>query len=190
MKLIVGLGNPDEKYKKTRHNIGFRILNELVTIGQYNKLEFKEDKKFFGQYTKKQEFILLKPMTYMNRSGQSVLAIKQYYNIESENILVVHDDMDLGFGQIKMQKEKSAAGHNGVDSIINSLGSNNFWRLRIGINNDLKEKIPGDKFVIYNFSSEEEKKFPQIIDYSLDLIIEFIEKKHDKLTNKNFKIPV
>ncbi|MDP2695764.1 MAG: aminoacyl-tRNA hydrolase [bacterium] len=190
MKLIIGLGNPDKKYETTRHNIGFRVIDELVNTKQYQDLVLKDYKKFFGQYAKNNKIILLKPMTYMNNSGQSVQAVVNYYDIDLGNVLIIHDDMDLDFGQIKIQKNKSAAGHNGVDSIINSINSNDFWRLRIGINNELKKRIPGDKFVVSNFTAEEEKQIGKIIEPALDFIIEFINSETNELTNKNFQIPV
>jgi len=190
MKLIIGLGNPEKKYDNTRHNIGFRVIDELVNTKQFQNLALKDYKKFSGQYAKNNEIILLKPMTYMNNSGQSVQAVISYFDIDLDNVLIIHDDMDLNFGQIKIQKNKSAAGHNGVDSIINSLNSNEFWRLRIGISNELKEKMPGDKFVVSNFTAKEKNAINKIIEPALDFIIEFINTKTNELTNKNIQIPV
>ncbi len=190
MKLLIGLGNPDKKYEKTRHNIGWRIIDKLIKSEKYKNLEIKEEKKFFGKYCKTSKIILLKPTTYMNNSGQSVLAVKQYFKIQLENILVIHDDLDLDLGQIKIQKNKSAAGHNGVNSIINSIGSNGFWRLRIGINSEHKNNIPSDKFVISNFTTEENTLINKIIDSSVEIILEFINQNNSEFTNKNIKIPV
>jgi len=190
MKLIIGLGNPEKKYDNTRHNVGFRVIDELVSLKQYQDLILKDHKKFSGQYAKNNELILLKPMTYMNNSGQSAQTVINYFGIDLDNVLIIHDDMDLNLGQIKIQKNKSAAGHNGVDSIINYINSNEFWRLRIGIGNEFKKKMPGDKFVISNFTAEENKTINKIIGPALSLVIEFINSKTDELTNKNFQIPV
>jgi len=190
MKLIVGLGNPDKKYENTRHNIGFRCLDAMIEIEQFRDLTFKPDQRFFGHMAKNQSVILLKPMTYMNKSGQSVQAVRHYFKINLSDILLVHDDMDLEFGQLKLQFAKSAAGHNGVDSVINHIGSKEFWRLRLGINNEIKSKMAGDKFVISSFSPEEEKKIKGILETSLDFMIEFINAKKSELTNKNYQIPV
>lgn len=155
MKLIVGLGNPGKEYINTRHNIGFKILDTFNGFPDY-QLSFNKEKKFHGEIAKNQNIILLKPTTFMNNSGEAVRAVTDYFKIKSEDILIIHDDLDINFGNIKIQQGRSAAGHNGVSSIISHLGYNNFWRLRFGVTGESRGQIPGDKYVLSRFSSKEE----------------------------------
>ena len=134
-ELIVGLGNPEPKYDNTRHNIGFAALDELAKIWQ---MPLKENKRFQGFFAEGsapggKKVRLLKPLTYMNRSGQSVRAVTDWYKISAQSVLVVYDDMDLPVGRLRMRLTGSAGGHNGMKSIISHLGSKDFPRLRIGI---------------------------------------------------------
>lgn len=156
MKLIVGLGNPDSKYDQTRHNIGFQIIDSFA-----NELEFpvfKEDAKFKGFITDKEmnneKVFLLKPLTYMNLSGQSVSAIINYYRISLNNVLVIHDDFDLKLGEIRLRQSATGKStHNGLRSIVEYLGSPAFYRLRFGIGNT--SILAKDVFVLQKFDEEE-----------------------------------
>lgn len=134
-ELIVGLGNPEPKYDNTRHNIGFNAVDELARIWQ---LELKENKRFQGSFAEGvapggKKIRLLKPLTYMNRSGQSVRAVTDWYKLKPQSVLVIYDDMDLPVGRLRIRFTGSAGGHNGMKSIISHLGSKDFPRLRIGI---------------------------------------------------------
>ena len=134
-ELIVGLGNPEPKYDKTRHNIGFDAVDELAKVWQ---LDLKENKRFQGLFAEGvaaggKKIRLLKPLTYMNRSGQSVRAVTDWYKLKPQSVLVVYDDMDLPVGRLRIRFTGSAGGHNGMKSIISHLGSKDFPRLRIGI---------------------------------------------------------
>jgi len=135
MLLIVGLGNPGLKYRKTRHNLGSKVLDEFRKENDFPK--FKFEKKFQADINKglinNQEVILAKPRTFMNSSGRAVKALANYYKIPTENITVVHDDIDIPLGEIKLSQNRGAAGHKGVESIIQELGTQNFTRLRLGI---------------------------------------------------------
>ena len=145
IKLFVGLGNPGENYKKTRHNAGFWWID---FIAKNHRLTLKKSSKFIGsfaKYDKESDYYFLKPNTFMNDSGLSILALSKYYKIEPEEILVVHDELDIEPGNIKLKLGGGHGGHNGLKSIISSLQSNNFWRLRIGIGH------PGDKSLVTNF---------------------------------------
>jgi PTH1 family peptidyl-tRNA hydrolase len=145
IKLFVGLGNPGENYKKTRHNAGFWWID---FIAKNHRLTLKKSSKFIGsfaKYDKESDYYFLKPNTFMNDSGLSILALSKYYKIEPEEILVVHDELDIEPGNIKLKLGGGHGGHNGLKSIISSLRSNNFWRLRIGIGH------PGDKSLVTNF---------------------------------------
>ena len=153
MILIVGLGNPEKKYAKTRHNIGFRVIVALK-----DSFDHARDK----------EIILLKPDTFMNNSGRTVKSLTTKYKILTTDIVVVHDDVDLPFGIIRESKNSSSAGHKGVQSIIDELGTQNFTRIRIGINPGHKVDI--EKFVLKNFTKTEEKQLKEIIKKAVEQI--------------------
>ena len=147
MKLIVGLGNPEKKYDNTRHNIGFMVLDNYL-----GKVDYKS--KFNGLYYEKninnEKVIFLKPQTYMNNSGLSVFEFVNFYKISLKDILIIQDDLDLDIGMIKFKFNSSSGGHNGIKSIINCLGSQEFSRLKIGINNEYKKDTID--FVLSKFS--------------------------------------
>lgn len=134
IKLLVGLGNPGQKYTKTRHNAGFLLLDELA---KERVLSFSRQVRFFGDLaeinTGLEKLYLLKPGTFMNRSGQSVSAVMKYYKIKPEEILVVHDELDFDVGVVKLKSGGGHGGHNGLRDIIASLGVKGFNRLRVGI---------------------------------------------------------
>ncbi|MDY0272036.1 MAG: aminoacyl-tRNA hydrolase [Advenella sp.] len=134
IRLIVGLGNPGGQYEATRHNAGFWLADH---IADDLNASFKPESAFFGQVAKAKyqgtNVFLLKPATYMNRSGQAVSALARFYKIEPEEILVLHDELDLPPGQVKLKKGGGHAGHNGLRDIQSALGGPNFWRLRLGI---------------------------------------------------------
>lgn len=176
MKLIVGLGNPGKEYEKTRHNIGFRVLDQLVS-------DWKGMKKFKGQIAKTGKIIYLKPQTYMNNSGDSVLAVKQFYKIKPKDIIVIYDDIALPLGKLRIRGNGSAGGHKGVDSIIKKLKSQSFIRLRIGIANNRSDKIPSEKFVLQKFSANEEKKLKKIIQQSSEAVEMILKEGVSKAMN-------
>ena len=155
MKLIAGLGNPDDKYKFTRHNAGFMVLDYLSYQWGF---DFKFESKFNAQIAKinhnGEPVILVKPYTYMNLSGNAIQPVMQFYKIPKENLLVIYDDIDIHLGQMRFRAKGSAGGHNGIKSIINVLGSDNkFDRLKIGIGP--QPPIPSEAFVLQNFSDEQ-----------------------------------
>ena len=167
IKVIIGLGNPDEKYSLTRHNAGFLAINQFRE--QFIKdgsdfSEWKFSKKFNAEISKgeteNKKIILVKPQTFMNKSGDAVKALINFYKIKIENILIIHDDIDLPLKTSKIQKDKSSAGNRGFQSIIIELNSKNFTRLRIGINPAIEDgisklKIPTEKFALEKFKKEE-----------------------------------
>jgi len=177
-KLIIGLGNPGTIYKNTRHNVGFMVLDKLQKK-QADFSNWKDDKKNQSKISKAkingQTIILAKPQTFMNKSGQAVSKMVEYYKIDLENLLVIHDDIDILLGKFKMQREKSSAGHKGIESIINQLGSKDFWRLRIGIARPERKKMGNvTDFVLRNFTILEKKKFKKMIEKAIDEIQSFI----------------
>jgi len=175
MKLIIGLGNPTKKYKNTRHNIGFMVIDQLAADQSWvmnKKIEAALSEKEINGAT----VLLLKPQTFMNNSGAAVLKICKKENIKPANIIIINDDKDLNFGDIRVKLGASSAGHKGVQSIIERLGTKDFYRVRIGIKNPLLDKIGTEKFVLQNFNPEEKKLLPQIIDHAITKIIEIIKK--------------
>lgn len=169
IKLIVGLGNPEEQYKNTRHNLGFLVIDKLR-----EKLELpdlKEEKKFNSMISSQDKLILAQPLTYMNNSGQAVQAIANFYKITPEEILVIQDDLDLPLGEIRQKSESSAGGHNGIQSIIDQLGSNKFHRIKIGITTpDRSPQMDSADYVLQNFSSEEMATIKKSIDEAVSLV--------------------
>jgi len=173
MKLIIGLGNPGKKYEKTRHNFGFLVIDKLakkICIDEW-KIKMQFNANITQGNFNDEKIILAKPQTFMNNSGLAVKSIANYYKIDNQGILIIHDDIDLKLGDIKIQKNRGSAGHNGVESIINHLKTKDFIRIRIGIKQtDQETNIEVEKFVIQNFSKNEEKKINQIIKKAVDLI--------------------
>ncbi|MDG5789983.1 aminoacyl-tRNA hydrolase [Evansella sp. AB-P1] len=157
MKLVVGLGNPGNKFDQTRHNIGFEVIDKCL-----DQLSIDLDQsKFKGIYGYKKvgdvKLYLLKPMTYMNLSGESIIPLMKYYKIEKENLLVVYDDLDLPPGTIRLRQKGSHGGHNGIKSIISHLGSDQFNRIRVGIGRPSQGQ-PVPDYVLGKFN-ENERKF-------------------------------
>jgi peptidyl-tRNA hydrolase, PTH1 family len=172
MKLIVGLGNPGDKYKNNRHNAGFLAVDFIL---KYNDKfieakpshDFKSEMQILGNG--QDRVIFMKPQTYMNDSGQALKVICNFYKMDlAKDLLVVHDEVDLPFGTIRKTEDSSSAGHNGIKSIIENIGTQNFQRLRIGVETRAsREEMPTDAFVLQDFSEEELKKlndaiFPQV----------------------------
>ena len=179
MKLIVGLGNKGKEYTNTRHNIGFMVIDEYL-----KKYDLKlSEKKFKGEYflDKRTNTIFLKPLTYMNLSGEAVLALRNYYKIDNEDILIIYDDLDLELGKIRLRPKGSCGGHNGMRNIISLLGSEKIKRLRIGISNN-KE---GASYVLGKFSKNELEVLDATFTKAVAIIDDFL-KDNDmiKLMNK------
>jgi|WetSurMetagenome_2_1015567.scaffolds.fasta_scaffold232056_3 peptidyl-tRNA hydrolase, PTH1 family len=170
MKLIVGLGNYGPEYEKTRHNYGFMVVDELAR--KHNFPDFKLDKEHRSLISMENNIVLAKPQTYMNNSGQAVKSIASYYKIKPEDILVVHDDADINIGEIKEAEGRGSAGHNGVQSIIDELKTNEFKRLRLGINSEdpsFKDK-PLEDVVLKNFSNDEYPIIENCIKQAVEII--------------------
>lgn len=172
MKLIVGLGNPGEKYVKNRHNVGFQFLDYLVQKLEVPSTEntFKTDKRLGAEILKinmdEEVIILDKPQTFMNESGKAVRKIVTSYKLQvTRDLVVVHDDLDIKIGAYKLQLGKGPKIHGGVLSIENELRDTNFWRLRIGVDNrDAENRIPGEAYVLQNFTGDEQKILKSVFD--------------------------
>lgn len=153
MKCIVGLGNPGPKYETTRHNLGF-IIVDLIADSLGVALERKGFSGLYGEtFYQGEKLFLFKPQTYMNLSGKAVREIAAYYKMDDENILVISDDLDLPQGRMKIRAKGSSGGHNGLKSIIEELGSDNFPRLKLGINHPRKEGVID--YVLGHFADDE-----------------------------------
>ena len=177
MKLIIGLGNPGEEYKKTRHNAGFLTINKIADSFKFPVSSFQS--KFNAEISEgiidDEKIILVKPLTFMNNSGQAVKAIMDYYKIDLENIIVIHDDLDILLGEYKIIKDRNSAGHKGVQSIIDYLGTKDFTRIRIGIAVENK-KTPTEKFVLERFDKDEMEVVEGVIEEITDNITNLFEK--------------
>lgn len=155
MKLIVGLGNPEDKHRNNRHNSGFLVVDALARL--LLEEEWSSVKKFQSLIIKHEGFfILVKPQTFMNNSGKAVKKLIDQYKIESSDLWVIHDDLDIALGDYKIQKGKGPKLHKGIESIEEKLGKTDFWRVRIGIENRSAENnISGETYVLQNFAEEE-----------------------------------
>jgi len=164
MKIIFGLGNPEEKYDGTRHNIGFEFLDKIREAFDFP--DFSLENKFKAEISKDKEIILAKPQTFMNLSGETVKAILDFYKLTPADIIVIHDDLDIKVGEYKMATDSRSAGHNGVQNIIDNLGTQEFKRIRIGIGEEkdgiLACRLDAHNFVLGKFSEEERKKIESI----------------------------
>lgn len=197
MKLIVGLGNPGDKYQNTRHNLGFRVVDQLGERLEVSN--WKIDKNFKAEIAEinqplssnNSKLLLAKPQTYMNNSGMAVLALDTFYKIHDTDLIVVHDDLDLPLGKIKIRLGGAAGGHHGVESVIKYLGTDKFIRVRIGIGNihalegeKGRKHFDAEKFVVDEFDPSEETKIKKIIKESVGALQIILEKGIEKAQNQ------
>ena len=178
MKLIVGLGNPGKEYEGTRHNCGFMVVDKLNTEINQNK--------FKGLYTKVkyhgEDVILLKPQTYMNLSGESVIAAMNFFKLDKEDIIVIYDDLDMPVGKLRLRKTGSAGGHNGIKNIIAHLSSQDFKRIRVGIDRHKYMKVVD--YVLSRFAKEETEAINQGIDKASDAVLDYLDHDFDYIMNR------
>ena len=179
MRLVVGLGNPGLLYKKTRHNIGFMVLD---AYSKEKGIKLKTKKDFKGEVFVGKDYVLLKPSTYMNKSGEAVVAVKNFYKIDAKDILVISDDFNIPFLKLRLREKGSAGGHNGLKSIIELTGSSEFNRLRIGLGAPEHNNID---FVLSSFEKEDLKEIEKIFPKTNEIIDEFIKgTAYDSIMNK------
>jgi PTH1 family peptidyl-tRNA hydrolase len=199
MKLIVGLGNPGLKHDKTRHNLGFMIADAfLKDYSTSTQNLWREEKKFKSEIAeidwqpkvgKAEKVILVKPVTYMNGSGSAVSLISKFYKIAPVDVWIIHDEIDLPLGGMKIRFGGASAGHKGVESIIELLGTDKFWRFRIGIGTqhgkiETKKVKPIDNYVLGEFSEGEKGKAREIIKKSMKAIEDALEEGLEKTMNR------
>jgi peptidyl-tRNA hydrolase, PTH1 family len=163
MWLIVGLGNPGPKYALTRHNLGFLAVDLFSQSA--GKPPWSEEQKAHVCKFKMDDvqIILAKPMTFMNKSGESVQALLHYYKIPTDNLLVVHDEVEIPFGQIRLQKNRGAGGHNGVKSVNEMLGTQDYLRLRLGVGRPPHPEMDVADYVLQKFNGEEQDKLTEFL---------------------------
>lgn len=180
MKLIVGLGNPGKKYAMTKHNIGFMSVDYFANK---NQQAFKQSNKCLGEICKIKNNLLLKPNTFMNRSGASIKATMEYYGISLDDVLIIYDDLALPLGKLRLRKQGSSGGHNGVKSIIEHIKTDSFMRVRIGI--DQNPLYDTADYVLSKFTPKEVDTLLPIFDSMNQLFIEFLnDTSFETLMNK------
>lgn len=180
MIILIGLGNPGEKFNNTRHNVGFMAVDKFAKINNFP--DFKLDKKLNALISKNENVLLVKPQTFMNDSGKTAKKIVSSFKFQVSSLIVIHDDIDLPIGKIKIAKERGSAGHKGVESIIESIGNNGLIRFRIGIAG--KKDIKAMKIVLKNFSKDEQNIIDQTIQKITSVLDLFIKEGIDKTMNK------
>ncbi|SYX09281.1 Peptidyl-tRNA hydrolase,peptidyl-tRNA hydrolase,Peptidyl-tRNA hydrolase,peptidyl-tRNA hydrolase,Peptidyl-tRNA hydrolase [Chlamydia poikilotherma] len=156
--LIAAIGNPGRQYTWTRHNIGFLFVDKLLQ--GFSRAQFKEAHKLFSDIAKVESpqgpMVFIKPRTYVNLSGKAVSAVKEYYNIATDHILVLADDVNQPFGNVRLRQNAGGGGHKGIKSITQSLGSNDYWQMRLGIGRPQREDVELSDFVLGQFTEEEQ----------------------------------
>ncbi len=184
MYLLVGLGNPGSEYENTRHNVGFMVIDRLASSSLTNSFS-KWQKKFSGSLSQGiiagQKVILLKPQTYMNKSGNAVVKTAQFYQINPENIIIFHDEADLALGKVRVRIGGNPAGHNGIKSVYDHMGKE-ITRVRIGIDKPLGIDI--SDYVLANFSKQEQKEIKSLCENIADNCDLLIKKQNDLFMNK------
>lgn len=182
MKLIVGLGNPGKEYEKTRHNIGFMFLDNYVSVNGLGAFKEKFNGSYLDTSISGERVIFLKPLTYMNLSGDSILKYANYFNIDLEDILIVCDDLDMPVGKLKLKQAGSSGGHNGLKSIERALSSSSYKRLKIGIGNN--KNIDTKDYVLGKFTKEEMSIIEEEMKIVNNILDDYLCVSFDKLMNK------
>lgn len=194
MKLIVGLGNPGDKYAATRHNIGFMVADRLAREIGRTTLSWKEEDKHKALVAKAGDVLLVKPLTFMNNVGISVKSLVDYYKIFPEDVWVIHDDIDLPLGKVRIRVGGGSAGHHGIDSILKYLKTDKFVRFRLGVGRGMKSTGPTmDKnlhhrrvidFVLSHFRQHEAGEFKHLVKHGVDAVRLALEKGLDRAMNR------
>lgn len=182
MKMIVGLGNPGKEYEITRHNAGFIILDSYAKKKGVQHFQENMDGLYTKIYVNNETVILLKPLSYMNMSGNVIKKYADYYKIYPKDIFIIQDDLDMPVGKIKIKYKGSCGGHNGIRSIIDALNTEYFPRFKIGISKN--QDIPIKDYVLGNFSDRDLEKLHKICDFADDIIDDFICKNIENVMSK------
>ncbi|MCD5397964.1 aminoacyl-tRNA hydrolase [candidate division NPL-UPA2 bacterium] len=183
MKLIVGLGNPGDKFKDTRHNVGFKVIDKLAEFLNIDLRKTGHTSLFGSGSVGGEKVFLVKPLTYMNKSGYAVNSLRRYYQIPLDDLLVIYDDADLEVGRVCLRSRGRAGGHRGVESVIACLGREDFPRLRIGIKGERRDNQLAE-YVLKKFDKEERALIDQIIIEAAQAVELFIEEGITKAMNR------
>lgn len=183
MRLIVGLGNPESDYSKTRHNMGFNVINKLSS--QYNiEVNKSKFKALYGSgLIEGEKVVLLKPQTFMNLSGEALIEAMNFYKITADELIVIYDDIDIDIGNIRIRKNGSAGTHNGMKSVISCINTEKFVRVRVGIGKP-KDKMDMISYVLGHIPEEEQKELDKGIETAKDAVIEIVKNNVDSAMNK------
>lgn len=182
MKMIVGLGNPGKEYENTRHNVGFMAIDKIA-LKNHVTLNSKKGNGIYTIFEKENEkILLLKPLTYMNLSGEAVKALMQYYKIAVSDILIISDDLDMPTGKIKLKYKGSSGGHNGLKNIEQHLKTQEYKRLKIGISNN--KNYDTKDYVLGRFSIEEKEKIDSVLNTVIDIFDDFCINSFENVMNK------
>lgn len=181
MRLVAGLGNPGNKYLKSRHNLGFLVVDSFIA-GAGLSWQYSQD--WICYFAKNADAVFVKPLTFMNKSGVSVSAVSNFYNIDAKDILVVYDELDLPFGKVRLAFNGMSAGHKGIDSVIESLGSVDFGRLRVGIGRPENPKMDASDYVLGEFDDSQKKGLKKLIDESCSAITSYLADGIEATMNK------
>lgn len=181
MILIVGLGNPGKQYEQTRHNIGFDVIDYMAN--KYNiDVNREKFKGICGEgFIENKKVILLKPLTYMNLSGESIRELANFYKLEDDEIIVVYDDISLDIGRLRIREKGSAGGHNGIKSIIQNLGGDKFPRVKVGVGQPKDNLV---NHVLGKFSKEDREYIEKVIPVVSDAIVEIVKNDAKESMNK------
>ena len=180
MKLVVGLGNPGDEYEKTRHNVGFMFLDFILNDSKFT-LNKKNMAMEYETMIRGEKVLFIKPITFMNDSGQAVIKYANYYKIDSDDIIVIQDDLDMDLGKYKLLYNRGDGGHNGIKSIVSCLGTRKFLRLKIGIS---KANIDTKDYVLGKFSKSELKIIDETFNGLKDFIMDYVVLNRDILVSK------
>ncbi len=183
MKLIAGLGNPGSEYAKTKHNVGFMLADALAEKLNITSWKEKYNALVADAYIGAEKIIIAKPQTYMNNSGEAIAPLMNWYKLEPEELIVIHDDMDIPAGTIRIRKKGSAGGHNGIKSILSLLGNENFSRVRIGIGRPLPRWTVVNH-VLSPFTEEDAPKIKEAIEYLVPALECMVKDGTDVAMNK------
>lgn len=182
IKLVVGLGNPGKEYEKTRHNMGFRVLDKVAEKLNVSNWKQRDGALYFDTYVGFSKVLFLKPQEYINLSGDVMIKFVKFFDIDIDDIFIVSDDLDIPIGTIKLKEKGSSGGHNGLKNIEKNLKTQNFKRIKIGISND-KTKDTKD-YVLSKFSKEEELELKKVIDTASDAVLGSLEHPFTDMMNK------
>ncbi len=172
MKLVVGLGNPGKMYEMTRHNVGFIMVDKYRTINNLGDYRIKYNGEYIESFIRGEKVIFLRPLSYMNLSGEVIKKYVDYFDIDINDVLIVHDDKDISLGNVKLKTSGSSGGHNGLLNIENKICTRNYKRIKVGISNNTNIELKD--FVLGKFTLEEQKTLAEVSDMVIDSINLFI----------------